>query len=198
MNFQSKMFNRKASDPKNKPDQILKALALQPGQNVADIGAGGGYFSLSFAEAVGRKGRVFAVDTNSGFLEFIKESTKERGLDNVETFLATEDGMTLPESVNLIFMRNVCHHISNRVEYFTKLKEKLKPEGRIAIIEYKRGGGFSFHRMFGHFVPKEIIVAEMNKAGYRLKENFDFLPEQSFTIFSLPNEDRRKSTRKEI
>jgi len=198
MNFQSKMFNRKASDPKNKPDQILKALALQPGQNVADIGAGGGYFSLSFAEALGREGHVFAVDTNPDFLEFIKESAKERELDNVETVLATEDGMTLPESVNLIFMRNVCHHISNRVEYFTKLKEKLKPEGRIAIIEYKRGGGFSFHRMFGHFVPKEIIVAEMNKAGYRLKEDFDFLPEQSFIIFSLRNEDRSKSTRKEI
>ena len=198
MNFQAKMFNRKASDPKNKPDQILKALALQPRQNVADIGAGGGYFSLSFAEALGREGHVFAVDTNPDFLEFIKESAKERGLDNVETVLATEDGMTLPESVNLIFMRNVCHHISNRVEYFTKLKEKLKPEGRIAIIEYKRGGGFSFHRMFGHFVPKEIIVAEMNKAGYRLKEDFDFLPEQSFIIFSLRNEDRRKSTRKEI
>ena len=198
MNFQSKMFNRKASDPKNKPDQILKALALQPRQNVADIGAGGGYFSLRFAEALGREGHVFAVDTNPDFLEFIKESAKERGLDNVETVLATEDGMTLPESVNLIFMRNVCHHISNRVEYFTKLKEKLKPEGRIAIIEYKRGGGFSFHRMFGHFVPKEIIVAEMNKAGYRLKEDFDFLPEQSFIIFSLRNEDRSKSTRKEI
>jgi len=198
MNFQSKMFNRKASDPKNKPDQILKALALQPRQNVADIGAGGGYFSLRFAEALGREGHVFAVDTNPDFLEFIKESAKERGLDNVETVLATEDGMTLPESVDLIFMRNVCHHISNRVEYFTKLKEKLKPEGRIAIIEYKRGGGFSFHRMFGHFVPKEIIVAEMNKAGYRLKEDFDFLPEQSFIIFSLRNEDRSKSTRKEI
>ena len=67
MNFQAKMFNRKASDPKNKPDQILKALALQPRQNVADIGAGDGYFSLSFAEALGREGHVFAVDTNSDF-----------------------------------------------------------------------------------------------------------------------------------
>jgi arsenite methyltransferase len=198
MNFQAKMFDRKASDPKNKPDQILEALALQLGQNVADIGAGGGYFSLRFAEAVGRDGHVFAVDTNSDFLEFIEERAKEKRLDNVKTVLATQDGLTLPESVNLIFMRNVCHHIPNRVEYFTKLEEKLKPEGRIAIIEYKRAGGFSFHRMFGHFVPKELIVAEMNKAGYRLKEDFDFLPEQSFTIFSLHNEDKHKSAGEEI
>jgi len=186
MDFQAKMFNRKASDPKNKPDQILETIALQLGQNVADIGAGGGYFSLRFAEAVGNEGHVFAVDTNSSFLEFIKESAEEKGLDNVETVLATEDGLNLPENVDLVFIRNVCHHIPNRVEYFRKLKSSLKPNGKVAIIEYKRGGGlFSFRRMFGHHVPKEIIVEEMNKAGYRLEKGFDFLPEQSFTIFSV-------------
>jgi len=186
MNFQAKMFNRKASDPKNKPDQILETLVLQPGQNVADIGAGGGYFSLRFAEAVGNEGHVFAVDTDSNFLEFIKESAKEKGLYNIETVLATEDGLTLSESVDLVFMRNVCHHIPNRMEYFRKLENSLKPDGRVAIIEYKRGGGlFSFRRMFGHYVPKEIIVEEMNKARYQLEKAFDFLPEQSFTIFSV-------------
>ena len=81
------MFNRKASDPKNKPDEILKALALQQGQKVADIGAGGGYFTLRFTEAVEKDGRVFAVDTNPKFLEVIKNSAKKRGLDNVETSL---------------------------------------------------------------------------------------------------------------
>jgi arsenite methyltransferase len=183
MDFQAKMFNKKASDPKNKPDQIIKTLALQPGQTAADIGAGGGYFSLRFAEAVGKEDRVFAVDTNSDFLEFIKESTREKELNNVDTVLAAENRLTLPESVDLIFMRNVCHHIPNRVEYFTELRRILKPNGRIAIIEYRRGSGFGFRRMSGHFVPKELIVAEMNKAGYQLKEDFDFLPEQSFTIF---------------
>lgn len=186
MNFKAKMFNRKASDPKSKPDQILETLALQAGQNIADIGAGGGYFPLRFAEAVGEKGRVFAVDTNPEFLEFIRDSAKEKGLDNVETVLVTEDSLTLPEkSLDLIFMRNVTHHIPNRVEYFGKLKALLKPEGRIAIIEYRRGGRFSFRRMFGHYVPREIIIEEMSKAGYRLEEDLDFLSEQSFTIFSL-------------
>ena len=110
----------------------------------------------------------------------------EKGLDNVETVLVTEDSLTLPEkSLDLVFMRNVTHHIPNRVEYFGKLKALLKPEGRIAIIEYRRGGRFSFRRMFGHYVPREIIIEEMSKAGYRLEEDLDFLSEQSFTIFSL-------------
>ena len=185
MSFQTKMFNRKASNPKNKPDKILKTLSLQPRQNVADIGAGGGYFSLRFAELVGREGKVFAVDTNSEFLEFIKNSAEEKGLDNVETVLVTENGFTLPENVDLIFMRNVCHHIPNRPEYFRNLKDLLKPSGRIAIVEYRSAKRFSFRGMFGHYVPKETIIKEMNEAGYQLQEDQDFLPEQSFTIFSL-------------
>jgi len=185
-NLKARMFNRKASNPRNKPYQIIEALALQQGQNVADIGAGGGYFSLRFADAVGREGQVYAIDTNPKFLEFIRNSAKEKGLNNVETILVTEDNLTLPErSLDLVFMRNVYHHLSNRVEYSRKLRDLLKPEGRVAIIEYRRSGIFSFRRIFGHYVPKQIIVEEMNEAGYRLKEDFNFLPEQSFTIFSV-------------
>lgn len=183
-NFKAKMFNKKASDPKNKPDQILKNLELQRGQIVADIGAGGGYFTLRFAEAVGREGQVYAIDTDPVFLEFITNNAEEKGLNNVKTIL-TEDKLNLPEkSFDLIFTRNVYHHLQNRVEYFRNLTKLLKSEGRIAIIEYKGGGRFSFRGMFGHYVPKEIILKEMDEAGYRLQKNFDFLPEQSFTIFS--------------
>jgi arsenite methyltransferase len=182
----AEMLNRKASDPKNKPDEILEASALQQGHKVADIGAGGGYFTLRFAETVGKDGRLFAVDTNPKFLESIKNSAKEQGLDNVETVLTTEDAPNLPEkSIDLIFMRNVCHHLSNRVEYFKRLRGTLKPSGRIAIIEYRDGGRFSFHREFGHYVPKKVIIDEMKDAGYQLEKDLHFLPEQSFLIFSL-------------
>lgn len=184
-NPKAEMFNSKASDPKNKPDEVLKALELQQGQKVADIGAGGGYFALRFAEIVGTDGLLFAVDTNPSFLEFVQNSAKEKGLVNVETVLAAKDTAPLPEkSLNLIFMRNVCHHLTNRVEYFKKLKDALKPEGRIAIIEYRSGKGFSFHKMFKHYVPKERIIKEMEEAGYQMEKDLDFLLEQSFTFFS--------------
>ena len=142
---------------------------------------------------------MFAVDIDPEFLEFIKHNAKEKGLDNIETILATEDELPLPRgSLDLVFMRNVTHHLPNRANYFGELRGMLKPDGRIAIIEYRRGGGFSFHRMSGHFVPKEVIVTDMRKAGYQLKEDFDFLPEQSLTIFSMHNEDKRKSAMSSI
>ena len=66
-NLKARMFNKEASNPKNKPDEVLNVLKLRQGQVIADIGAGGGYFSLRFAEIVGENGRVFAVDTNQNF-----------------------------------------------------------------------------------------------------------------------------------
>jgi arsenite methyltransferase len=184
-NTKADMFNSKASKPKSKPDEVVKALDLQQGQTVADIGSGGGYFALRFAEVVGAEGHVFAVDTDQSFLDFVQNSAKGKGLGNVETVLASKDAAPLPEnSLNLIFIRNVCHHLPDRPEYFRKLKTALKPEGRIAIIEYRCDKGFSFHRMFGHCVPKETIIKEMEEAGYQLEKDLDFLPEQSFTMFS--------------
>ncbi len=165
---------------------MVKNLELRLGQKVADIGVGGGYFTLRFAEIVGADGRVFAVDTDQNFLDFVKKSAEEKGLVNVETVLAAKDTAPLPEkSVDLIFMRNVCHHLANRPEYFKKLKTALKPEGRIAIIDYRKAKGVSFHKMCGHYVPKEKIIKEMEEAEYQLEKDLAFLPEQSFTIFRV-------------
>lgn len=185
-NFKAELFNKKASDPRNKPYQILEALKLQAGQNIVDIGSGGGYFSLRFAEAVGKEGQVFAVDTNKDFLEFVRNTAKKKGVNNIKTILVNGAGLSLPgKRLDLVFLRNVYHHLPKRVEYFRRLRGSLKPRGRIVIIEYKRGKLFSFRRIFGHYVPKEIIIDEMKEAGYQLMESFAFLPEQSFSIFSL-------------
>jgi len=186
--YKARMFNRKASSQKSKPNQILETLALHLGQAIADIGAGGGYFSLRFADAVGSMGRVYAVDTNPEFLKYIRNMAGEEGLSNLVTILVTQHNpLSLPEeSVDLVFIRNVYHHLSNRAKYFRDLRKVLKPKGKVAIIEYKRDGGIlSFRKLFGHYLPKETIVKEMTEAGYQLEEDFDFLPEQSFTVFRI-------------
>jgi ubiquinone/menaquinone biosynthesis C-methylase UbiE len=183
--FQTKTFNRKASDPKNKPDQIVEAMGLKHGQSIADIGSGGGYFSLRFAEMVGKEGRVYAVDPKPEFLEHVANGARERGLDNVIPTHVSGDRLGLPEtSLDLVFMRNVTHHIPNRVDYFENLKAFLKPDGEVVIIEYKKGKPFTFRAVSGHNVPKETIKREMEQAGYQLEREFDFLPEQHFTIYS--------------
>ena len=180
------MFNKKASKPKYKADQIMETLSLKPGQIIADIGSGGGYFTYRFAKAVGEKGQVYAVDTNQEFLAFIKKQATEQGLVNIVTKLTSSEHPDLPKhTFDYVFLRNVSHHLSNRVEYFQRLKERLKPDGKIAIIEYDgRGGFFSFHKLHRHFVPQNILLEEMKQAGYSIQKSYDFLSEQSFTIFT--------------
>jgi ubiquinone/menaquinone biosynthesis C-methylase UbiE len=182
----AKMFNRKASWKQSRADEILKTLDIQLGQTIADIGSGGGFFTFLFSHLVGDKGTVYAIDINEEFLEYINSQASENGLTNIKTILVTERSIRDPQhSVDLVFVRNVYHHLQNRVHYFTQAKELLSTRGRIAIIEYSRHGSiFSFHRRCGHNVPQEIIVEEMNKAGYTVSASFDFLPVQSFTIFT--------------
>ena len=184
-NIKAKMFNKKASDPRNKPNQIIETIGLKSGQVIADIGSGGGYFTLRFAEIVGKEGKVYAVDTDEKLLEFVNSKAEEKGLNNIVTVLG-KDKLELPkESLDFVFMRNVTHHISNRVGYFKDLKKFLKPFGKVIIIEYKKGKPFTFRGMFGHYVSKEAIVQEMEEAGYVLEKEFDFLPGQHFTIYYL-------------
>ncbi len=186
--LQAKMFNKKAADPKNKPDRILEAIDLKQGQNIADIGSGGGYFSLRFAETVGEKGRVYAIDENHEYLNFIKRNAEEKGLHNVTLVAISEGKLGLPEKdLDVVFMRNVTHHINDRIGYFKALRDYLKRGGRVAVIEYKRGKAISFRRLFGHHVSEETIAKEMNDAGFSLENRYDFLPEQHFAIYRMMN-----------
>ncbi|MBN2110216.1 MAG: methyltransferase domain-containing protein [Methanosarcinaceae archaeon] len=180
-----RMFNRKASSAKSQSEAIVRTLSLQPGQHIADIGSGGGYFSLLFASLVGREGKVYAVDTNRDFLKFLKIDSEKKGFYNIETVLAEQDVFPVRDKyLDMAFLRNVYHHLPDRVNYFRNLSECLKKGARIAIIDYDGRGGLSFHRLFGHYVPKKTIVKEMEDAGYRLLEDHTMFAEQSFLIFS--------------
>ncbi|MBS7287790.1 MAG: class I SAM-dependent methyltransferase, partial [Candidatus Freyarchaeota archaeon] len=158
-----------------------------PGQWVADIGAGGGFFTFRFAEAVGEDGRVFAVDTDKELLDFIRRNAAKKGLSNVQVVHASKDEVPLPKrSLDLIFMRNVYHHIEDRVKYARRLKRLLKPGGKVAIIEYREARHpllFHSHKL-KHYVPREEIIREMEEAGYRKHVELEFLPDQSFIIFT--------------
>lgn len=182
-NLRLKMLNRRASAPGSKLGEVIESLNIQESDTVADIGSGGGYITLEFAKRVGKSGKVYAVDTKQENLDYVKAQSEREGINNVVTVLA-DDEIGLPEkSVDLVFMRNVVHHLPEPARYFADLKRFLKPDSRVAIIDYKKGGGFSFTQLFGHYVEEAVLLDEMERAGYDAMARFDFLPEQSFNIF---------------
>jgi arsenite methyltransferase len=176
-------FNR---DSWQQPDKVIAALNLHPGEIVADLGSGGGYFTFKLAKAVAPSGKVYAVDVDEDMIELISKRLKEESGNNVETILATPTDPRLPQTgVDLIFTVNTYHHIADRSAYFANARKYLRPGGRIAIIDLDRRAWLE--GLLGHYTPSETIKREMEQAGYTLQQQLDFLDRQSFLIFSLKN-----------
>jgi arsenite methyltransferase len=162
------------------PDRIVRALGVPLGASVADIGAGGGYFTFRLAEAVGPTGRVFAVDVDHSLLDTVVAEATTRGLANVQR-VAAEPGLPqLPESIDMAFVSNAYHHLPDPPRYFAALAAYLRPGGRVAIIE-ARGEGL--RRVLGHATAPERIEREMRQAGYSVEATHDVVGGQSFQVF---------------
>lgn len=166
-----------------KPDQILSALRLRKGEAVADIGAGSGYFSVLFAREVGKEGKVLAVDIEPGMLAFIEKRAKEGRLDHLQALRAQPDDPQLPpSSVDTLFICNTAHHIENRPAYYKRLRESMKPEGRLVIVDFQKGES-PVGPPPAMKIAREEMVKEVEGAGYQLFGEYYFLPYQYFLVF---------------
>jgi len=177
-------FNELAVSEEKESVDVIPYLELKNGDSVADLGAGGGYFSIKLAKAVGNTGKVYAVDINPESIAYIRKSVLELNIHNVEAVLGTYDDSTLsPGSVDLVFIRNAYHDFQNRVKYFARLKSVLKPGGRIAVIDYDPAKLGFFRKLIGHALDEKTIIEEMNQAGYVRQKGYTVLKQQSFNIF---------------
>lgn len=171
-------------DAWQQPQRVIDALGIAPGMRIADLGAGGGYFTFRLADAASRHGVVYAVDVDEDMTSYLEERAAEEGRANVSVILGKFDDPLLPDgAVDLVFTSNTYHHIeaAGRVAFFRALRGDLAAGGRVAILELREGPLF----VPSHFTPRETIVAEMREAGYRELASFDFIEKQSFTIFGL-------------
>jgi len=175
-------FNRLASNAESQAERVVASLGLKPGDTVADIGSGGGYFTVLMARAVGPKGTVYAVDIDAALLKHVDDLAKKEGFSNVTTVRATESGTGIPgRCVDMVFMRNVFHDLKGDSAYFIRLRSVLKAGGRVAVIDYRPET--LLKRLFGHFIDEAEIVSLMKSAGYGVAERHTYLEEQSFNIF---------------
>ncbi len=165
------------------PEEVIKALKIQAGDQVADLGAGSGYFTFRLADAVGPTGNVYAVDIDAEMNAYLAQRVQDKGYQNIEVVLARPNNPGLPDnSIDLIFTSNTYHHLEERVTYFTNLQQDLQPDGSIAIIDFTGEGWFQ--QLFGHYTPSETIQRELQEAGYTLEAELAFLPNQVFLIFA--------------
>jgi SAM-dependent methyltransferase len=169
-----------------KPQAVIKALALRPGEHVADIGAGTGYFTVPIARAVGPRGRVYAVDVARQMIDYLADRMHRERIGNIVPILAPSNNPTLPASgVDTVLIVNTYHHLDDRASYLAHLDEALAPGGRIVIIDFvpKPREERGFGPPLGMQLSRETVDAELSQAGFVPARVHDFLPEQYFVEY---------------
>ena len=179
----AKSFDDPARDAWQMPARVIEALALKPGQKVADVGAGTGYFSVRLARAAAAP-KVFAVDLEPKMVEHLTKRAAAEGLKNITAVQASTTSPNLPEPVDVVLVIDTYHHIADRPAYFAALKSKLTPGGRVAIVDFKKGGGGDGPPDEFRFTPAQIS-GELAQAGYVLEQAHDFLPRQHYLVYRI-------------
>lgn len=160
--------------------EVTKALGIQPGDSVADIGAGTGIYTQLFANAVGESGRIFAVDIFEEFLGFIAKNAAADGIENITTVLGEERTTNLPSgSLDIVFHSDTYHHFEYPADMNQDIYNAMKPDGRLFVLDFERIPGVTPQRMLDHVrASKEKVIAEIQSSGFELVEQID-LPELS-------------------
>ncbi len=167
-----------------KPDEVVEKLELKPGEVVADLGAGSGYFTVRLARAVGPSGKVYAIDIDPEMLAYVAGRAKKERLENIQTLLAVpHDPKLAAASVDVVFICNTLHHISQRDKYYPLLWQAIKPGGRLVNIDFEKRPLPISGPPLNMRIAKEAVVEEVKPAGFRLMKDFDFLKYQYFLVF---------------
>jgi|AGTN01.1.fsa_nt_gi Methylase involved in ubiquinone/menaquinone biosynthesis len=175
-----KVFDDPKRDKWQRPEKVVSALNVEPKQIVADIGAGTGYFSFRIAKSQ-PEAKVYAADVEKEMVDYLTKVVKERAIPNVIPFQIKPGTPDLPERIDLALVVDTYHHIDDRVSYFSELRSRLRPDGRVAIIDFTMDSPEGPPRK--HRILKEDLVKELSAAGFCLDNEVDELPYQYFLIF---------------
>jgi SAM-dependent methyltransferase len=173
------------------PDQIMDTLGIAEGSAVADIGAGGGWFTIRLARRVGANGIVYAEDIQPQMLESTMRRVKREGLDNVRRVLGTAEDPRLPaRSLDAVLIVDTYHELENPGALLRNIAGSLKPQGRVGVVDFKRDGLGPGPALDDRVDPDDV-VRDAEAAGLRLVRRETFLPYQFLLVFSRPQPGAR-------
>jgi ubiquinone/menaquinone biosynthesis C-methylase UbiE len=170
-------------DAWQRPDQVMDALGIADGARVADLGAGGGWFTIRLARRVGPNGVVYAEDIQPQMLESIKRRVEREQLQNVRSVLGQATDPNLPAGqLHAVLIVDTFNAFEQPVVVLERVRESLRPGGRVGIIEYKKDGYGPGPQMEDRVDP-EVVIEAARRAGLQLARREDFLRYQYMLVF---------------
>jgi predicted methyltransferase len=177
-------LERQDRDREQRPAEVIRTMGLRDGDVVADLGAGTGYFTRPMAEAVAPGGKVYAVDIQPEMIALLKRGVEKAGLTNVVPVLGATDDPRLPRgALDWILLVDVYHEFQQPKAMLARMREALKPTGKVALVEYRLEGLSAVHIRKEHRMSPRQVLAEWEPAGFRLVKRHEFLPTQHFFVF---------------
>ncbi len=166
-----------------RPDLVMQHLGLKPGMQVCDMGCGNGYYTMRIAKAVGKQGRVYAVDIQPEMLQMLRENMNRANVENIEPILSEAHDPHLPEGkVDLLMMVDVYHEFSHPDTMLQCIAKSLAPGGLIALLEFREEDPMVPIKPL-HKMSKIQIMKEYEANGYKLVRSYDGLPWQHMMFF---------------
>jgi cyclopropane fatty-acyl-phospholipid synthase-like methyltransferase len=163
------IFDSPGRDQRLQIDRVMDILGIGPGKNVADIGAGSGWFTVRAARRVAGTGKVYAVDINPEAIRYIDQRLQKEQLHNVVTILGKEDDPLLPAGqVEAVLLLKTYHEVAKPVALLRNLRPALRPGAKVGIID--RNGNAE-----NHGVQRSVVLKEAAEAGYELSGSYDFV-----------------------
>ena len=167
-------------------ENVVSLIELQPGQVVADIGAGTGVFSVPLARAVGTMGMVLAVEVDAGFLPMIDAKAREAGIENIQSILGEFEDPKLPRrDVDVAFFHDVLHHVEQRQAYLMTVASYMAPGSRIVVVDYDMNRpGVPHGNQPEMLISPEQVAEWMASAGFEVSREIDLFEEKFFVIYT--------------
>lgn len=178
-------FEREGREVYDKRNEVVKALNLKAGMNIADIGAGTGFYSLLFAREVGNVGNVFAVDITEDFILNINRRAAEANLKNIHGVLNTQkETLLAPNSIDLAFVCDTYHHFEYPQTMLESIYKALRPGGQLVIIDFMKQSGVSSAWVMSHVrADKKTVIKEIEQAGFKMQKESGLLQTNYFIWF---------------
>lgn len=185
-------LNRPERIQEENPEEMLEQLKVEPGMTVCDMGCGDGYYTIELARRVGPTGKVIAVDIQPEMLQELSRRCERNNLKNVEMVLGLPHDPKLPKAqIDVILMVDVYHEFSNPIEMLASMRQSLKSDGRIALVEF-RGEDPQVPIKPEHKMTKQQILKEYEANEFRLVSQYDRLPWQHLMFLGpTPSENKK-------